>query len=222
MQKRVSRALLRRAGASLALTMAGAGIFALTAPGSWLACGALLASLCGLALLYDAVRSWRRQMAAQSAGPVPSRAAPAWLFPALRITNVVIAFAAAAAWLWAAGSDLNEMRLILSAPRYTAAQVIGRELMPRRSTFGYVHYAYRVTGSLAPESRFAVPLADYDRYRAGRSFDVTYAGGAPPVHRMGRIGWEYGLRRFVTWLLLLANGAGYLLLPLWALKPRYN
>jgi len=112
------------------------------------------------------------------------------------------------------------MRLLLFDPHYTSAQVIGKEIVPGNAVVGYVHYAFRATPTLAPENRFAVPHAQYGRYRVGQSFEVTYAASAPRVYRIGHVTWEFALRRAIYWLLLLANGAAYLLLPLWLLRFR--
>ena len=65
-----------------------------------------------------------------------------------------------------------------------------------------------------------MPHGDYNRYRMGERFEVTYAASAPLVHRIGRVDWLYALGRLAYWLLLLLNGGAYLFFPLWLLEFR--
>jgi hypothetical protein len=209
-----------RAGISLALMLLGALGFALLPSDSWLALFGLLASLGGLALFYRAVRFARDSALAGRR----SHAAPAgrayWMMVLARAALVLAMLVGAVAWTWFFGTDMNEVRLLLSSPHYVNAQIIGREIVGDKAAVGFVDYAYRVQPTLAPVDRFAVPHAEYPRFTIGRALEVTYADGAPRVHRIGHITWEYGVRRIVYWLLLLANGAAYLFLPLSLLRVR--
>jgi hypothetical protein len=216
------RVLLPRAAGALILLVAGAVGFGATGPDSWAALVALLVEFGGLVLLYHVVHLWMERMGgrARLAAAASRGAGQGCAIALLRTILIIGLIAAAGFWLWSASVDLNELRLIVTAPRHATAQVIGKELVASGTPIGYVHYAYRVSLTVAPEARFAVRHADYARYRTGDKFDVTYAAAAPAVHRPGRVDWLYAARRACFWLLVLANGAGYLFLPLWLLEFR--
>lgn len=210
-----------RAIASLALMLLGAAAFALTPQDSWIALTGLLASLGGLALLYRVIRLARVKFTTPTMDAVESRGIAAGCgFALLRAALILAALVGAITWVWFAANDMNEIRLLLMSPRYTNAQTIGREIVRDSDPVGYVHYAYRVSPTLAPEDRFAVPHGEYKRFWTGLQFEVTYAASAPRVHRVGHVGWDLAVRRTVYWLLLLANGAAYVLLPLWLMRFR--
>ncbi len=221
MQSLLRPDLRNRAFASLALLLLGAIAFALTSQDSWIALTGLLASLAGVALLYRVIRMGRVKIATPAPMEGSTRDIAIGLaFALLRTSLILVLIVAAGAWIWFSSSDMNEIRMLLSEPRYTDAQVIGKEIVRDRATIGYVHFAYRVSPTLAPEDRFAVPYSQYSHYRAGLSFEVTYSATAPRVHRVGHVTWELAVRRLIYWLLLLANGAAYLFLPLWLLRFR--
>jgi len=215
-------ALLLRAVTGLLLVLAGAIGFAVTAPNSWVGLAALLAHLAGLVLLYAATYIWMEGLGGRAritASPLrrPQQGCAMALLRTLLIATMVVA---AGFWLWCSVVDLNEMRLLLSSPRYGTAQVTGRDIVPAGNPIGYIHYSYRVSPTLAPEDRFAAPHIAYPRYPIMQPIEVTYAAAEPRVHRIGRVDWLYALRRLVYWFLLLANGAAYLYLPLWLLEFR--
>ena len=221
MQTTFYRILFLRVVAGLALILLGAALFTLTAPDSWRGLTALLASLGGLALLYGVVRLWRERFGDRS--PHIQFAAEdqrVWVWTLLRVGVVVLMVVAAGFWTWCAAVDMNEVRLLLSDPHYGTAQVVGKEIVRNGAVVGYIHYSYRVTPTLAPESRFAVARSDYAHYRIGAPLDITYANSAPRVHRLTRTTWEYGLRRALYWLLLLTNGAAYFMLPYGLIRRR--
>ncbi len=221
MQTLLRNNVLQRAAGSLALMLLGATAFSLTGQESWFALTGLLASLGGLALLYRVIRIARSQAAGSLRfGQAADAARFGCAFLLLRVLLLLATVAGAGSWLWFAFNDMNEVRMLLGAPRYTDAQVIGREIVRKDAAVGYVHYAYRVSPTLAPEDRFAVPHDQYGRYLTGSSLEVTYAAAAPRAHRIGHLAWEFGVRRALYWLLLLANGAAYLFLPLWLLRVR--
>ena len=213
------RELLNRAAVSLVLLLAGSAGFALTAQDSWIALTALLASLGGLALLYGVIRRVRERFTGRARSNAARTTVAAGCANTVgRAVLILVLGIAAIAWVWFAASDMNEVRMLAVDPRFTQAQVIGKELVDRGVPTGYVHYAYRVTPSLAPEDRFAVPYSTYKRYWTGASIAVTYAAAAPRIHRIGHITGEYAIRRALYWLLLLGNGAAFLFLPLWLLQ----
>jgi hypothetical protein len=221
MQNLFNRLILPRAIGSLLLILAGAAAFAATPPDSWAALTALVAHLGGMALLYTALHLWMERLGGRARLVATARGVTqGCLIAVVRVIMILIIIAASGFWLWFTAIDLNEMRLILSDPRYTAAQVIGEEIVPAAAPVGYVDYSYRVSRTLAPVGRFAVPHANYPRYTVGDRIDITYAAAAPRVHRAGRVDWWYGLRRLLYWLLVAANGAAYLFLPLWMLEFR--
>jgi len=192
----------------------GALAFALTPSDSWLALFGLLVSLAGLTLLTRVIRLARDPAyGGRHVGHAPTGRVY-WTIVIVRVFLFLAMAIGAIAWLWYFGTDMNEVRLLLSSPRYVDAQIIGREIVPDRSSVGYVDYAYRVQPTLAPVDRFAVAHSDYPKFTIGTPLEVTYAASAPRVHRVGHITWEYAVRRTLYWLLLLVTGAAYLLLPL--------
>lgn len=221
MQNLFTRLILPRAVVSLLLILAGAAAFAVMPPDSGTALTALVAHLGGLALLYSVLQLWMERLGGRTRLAATARGvAQGCLIAVVRVVMILAIIVAGGFWLWFSVIDLNEMRLILADPRYTAAQVIGEEIVSAKVPIGYVDYAYRVSRTLAPVGRFAVPHANYPRYAVGDRIDITYAAAAPRVHRTGRVDWRYGLRRLLYWLLIAANGAAYLFLPLWLLEFR--
>jgi hypothetical protein len=220
MERLFNRALLPRAAAGLLLVVTGAIGFAVTAPDSWIGLAALLAHLSGLVLLYAATRIWMDRFGGRARLAATQRPQQGCAVALLRIVLIASMVGAAGFWLWCTVVDLNEMRLLLSGARFATAQVTGKDIVPAKDPTGYIYYSYRVSRTLAPEDRFAVPYPAYPRYRMGQPIEVTYAAGAPRVHRLGRVDWQYALRRLLYWLLFLANGAAYLYLPLWLLEFR--
>jgi hypothetical protein len=73
---------------------------------------------------------------------------------------------------------------------------------------------------VAPVDHLVARRGDARTYRIGQRFEVTYAASAPRVHRIGRLDWQFSARRILFWPLLLADAAGYILLPLWLLECR--
>jgi hypothetical protein len=216
------RVMFPRAAGGLVLVLAGAVGFALTAPDSWASLTALLAHLVGLALLYAATHIWMERFGGRLrlAAHASRGARQGCGIALLRIFLIVVLTAGTGIWLWFSAQDLNEIRLLISGGRVASAQIIGRDIVAANDPIGFVDYAYRTSPTSAPQDRFAVAHVAYPRYHIGQSFEVTYASAAPRVHRIGRVDWVYAVRRLLFWLLLLANGAAYLYLPLWLLEFR--
>jgi hypothetical protein len=213
------RALILNAAGGALLLIASAAIFASTAQDSWFALVALLMSACGIALLSYAIRMWIQKIGDRGAQRAKARSIQQGCALAIiRFGLIVVTIVAAGCWLWFMISDLNEVRMLLSSPVVTSAQVIGKDLVRPEAPIGYVHYSYRVTSTLAPEDRFAIAHSEYNRYRAGQAFTLTYASVNPRVHRIGQVDWSFALRRLVYWSLVFLNSAGFLLMPLWVLE----
>ncbi len=221
MRREVRTNAVTRSIGGLMMLVVGAIGFSMTAPDSWIAQIALLIHLAGLALLYTAARRWTDRTAGSDKPPArPRSTGHGCAIAIFRATLILTMIASAGWWLWFAAIDLNEMRLLVTGGRTATAQFIGKEIVSEQAPIGYVHYAYRVSPTMAPEDRMAVPRADYAGYTIGTRFEVTYAAADPRVHRIGSVGWLAALRRLTYWLLILANGAAYLFLPLWLLELR--
>jgi len=213
------RALICSGAGGALLLIASAAIFASTPQDSWPALIALLASACGIGLLFNAIRIWIRKISERASRSAKSRSIQQGCAIAfIRFALILVSIVAAGCWIWYMISDLNEIRQLLSGPQITSAQVIGKELVSPAAPIGYVHYSYRVSRTLAPFDRFAVAHSDYNRYHVGQAFTVTYAASNPRIHRIGRVDWSFALRRLLYWCLVFLNSAGFLLLPLWVLE----
>ena len=156
MQTLFQRALVPRATGGLALILAGAITFALTAPNSWMALASLLAHLGGLLLLYVATRIWMEHFGgrARFAGTALRGPRQGCGVALLRVALITVMVAAAAFWLWCTITDLHEMWLLVAGGRVAIAQVIGRDIVPATAPIGYIHYSYRASPTMAPEDRF--------------------------------------------------------------------
>lgn len=203
-------------GVGLALLLGGAALAAFSPLNSWLFLLSLVLHLGGLICLYSASALWMKRFSRPPRGVENGGCGIALL----RMLFIVLLLGGAGVWLWSAGVDMNEMRLLLVDGRHTNAQVIGHEIVPKGAVIGYVDYAYRATPTRSIQDRFPVPYSDYAAYRMGQPLRVTYAAGSPQVHRLGDTDWVFALIRLLYWLLLLLNGAGWLLFPLWLLEFR--
>jgi hypothetical protein len=213
------RALIQSAVGGAFCLLFAAAVFANTGQDTWYGLFALFASACGIALLFNAIRLWVQKIGERSARQDNERTVQQGCILAfLRFLLILIMILAAGCWLWFSLSDLNDLRLLISGPVIAQATVIGNELVRPEAAIGYVHYSYRVTGTLAPEDRFAVPHSQYTRYYTGQQFPVTYSASDPRVHRIGQVDWSYVVRRLLYWCLVFVNSAGFLLLPLWVLE----
>jgi len=198
------------------LILGGLAAFTLTPPDGWTGLIGLSAFLFGIAGLFGLMRQWRNLYGKRRATALLNVRLK-WIRILMRVAAVIIMAIGAIAWIWSAAIDLREVCLLAADPHYARAQITGRELVKRRAPIGYVHYAYRVTSTLAPEDRFAVAFSDYPKYRVGMAFEITYAGAEPRIHRLGHIVWEYAIRRALYWLLLLCTGVAAGFFSLWLL-----
>ena len=119
-------------------------------------------------------------------------------------------------WCWGAGTDLKEIFQILSRPKNVMAQVVVNTNAPS----GFVSFSFRATSKIAPVGKFQVNPGNYKKFFTGSLVPISYFEGDPFVYRVGKVDLQRLLLRVVFWILLLANGAAYLLLPLWILEFR--
>lgn len=203
------------------LLAGGALCFAWAPRESWGACAALLTHLAGLLVLYFVGSRWLKRVQAARSRPSSQSRAPHGCAVALLRAGLILALVGWTGFaLWSAAIQTNEMFLLLTGGRTVDAQVIGKEIVENKAPVGYVNYSYRVSRTIAPVSRFAVPHAAYPRYRVGQRLTVTYAVAAPGVHRLGQVDWPYALRNLLYLALIYANGAAYFFLPLRLLEYR--
>ena len=134
----------------------------------------------------------------------------------LRVLLILTLIVGLSFWCWGAGSDVKEICQILSRPKNVNAQVIVNTNAPS----GYVSFSFRASPKIAPVGRFQVNEGNYKKFFTGSLIPISYFESDPFVYRVGKVDLNRLLLRIVFWLLLLANGGAYLVLPLWILEFR--
>lgn len=214
--------LIQTAASGALLVFAGAAACVAAPSNTWLTVVGLLGNLTGIALLYRATHLWmnwpgrRARFAQRSTSALRPGIGPA----IIRVALIIAMAAATLVWLWNAAVETNELRLLVFEGKTARAQIIGHDIVPKSAPVGYVHYAFRVSPTLAIEDRFAVPHRSYADYTVGQSFLVTYATAAPHIHRVGGVAGLLLAQRICYWLLLLAIALAYLYFPLWFMEFR--
>ena len=208
-----------RIGGSLSLLISSATLIFFASQDSAPLLAGLLLHFGGVVALYFTISLWmklfRKPVAADSfaqrklVGRNP-------FVGLLRIFLILILIAGFSFWCWGAGSDVKEICQILSRPKNVSAQVIVNTNAPS----GYVSFSFRASPNIAPVGRFQVNYENYKKFFTGSLIPVSYYNNDPFIYRVGKVDFQRLLIRVVFWLLLLANGGAYLVLPLWILEFR--